>query len=70
MLVHDAVTVEIKAASRFSREHEDQLLNYLRPTPFEVGLLLNFGSITDFLRRIFDNDRKCISRRPNAIRKC
>ncbi len=38
MLFLDAVIVEIIAASRFSREHEAQLLNYQRTTPFEVGL--------------------------------
>jgi GxxExxY protein len=61
LLVEDGVIVEIKAASQLVREHEAQLLNYLHATPIEVGLLLNFGPKPDFLRRIFDNDRKSIS---------
>lgn len=58
LLVGDAVIVEIKAASQIVDEHEAQLLNYLRATPYEVGLLLNFGPKPDFRRRAFDNDRK------------
>ena len=38
-----------------------QLLNYLRATPYEVGLLLNFGPKPDFVRKIFDNQRKSIT---------
>ena len=69
MLVEDAVIVEIKAVSRIAREHEAQLLNYLRATPIEVALHLNYGPKPNFLRRIFDNDNKSISWRPNAIRE-
>jgi len=46
MLFLDAVIVEIKATSRFSPEHEAQLLNYLCATPFEVGLFLRAGRNT------------------------
>ena len=38
--------------------HEAQLLNYLRATSIEVGLLLNFGPKAEFKRFIFDNERK------------
>ena len=37
---------------------EAQLLNYLKATRIEVGLLLNFGPTTEVKRRVFDNDRK------------
>jgi len=58
LLVEDAVIVELKAARSILEEHEAQLLNYLRATPYEVGLLLNFGPKADFRRKAFDNDRK------------
>ena len=58
LLVNDLVIVELKAASRLLNEHEAQLLNYLRATPYEVGLLLNFGPKPDFRRKVYDNSRK------------
>ena len=58
LLVNDAVIVEPKAARAILPEHEAQLLNYLRATPYEVGLLLNFGPKPEFIRRAFDNSRK------------
>ncbi|MCI0610724.1 MAG: GxxExxY protein, partial [Anaerolineae bacterium] len=42
----------------FATEHEAQLLNYLKATPYEVGLLLNFGPKPETKRRSFDNNRK------------
>lgn len=61
LLVENVVIVELKAASRITEEHEAQLLNYLRATPYEVGLLLNFGPKPDFRRKVFDNERKSIT---------
>jgi len=58
LLVEDVVIVELKAVSRLLSEHEAQLLNYLRATPYEVGLLLNFGPKPDFCRKVYDNSRK------------
>lgn len=58
ILVEDAVIVEIKAARSILPEHEAQLLNYLKATELEVGLLLNFGPSPHFKRRAFDNDKK------------
>jgi GxxExxY protein len=58
LLVEDCVIVELKAGQSLNREHEAQLLNYLRATPYEVGLLLNFGPKPEFRRKAFNNDRK------------
>jgi GxxExxY protein len=58
LLVADAVIVELKAVKKLAKEHEAQLLNYLKATPYEVGLLLNFGPRAEIKRKAFDNSRK------------
>ena len=58
LLVAGAVIVELKAVKRLLPEHEAQLLNYLKATPYEVGLLLNFGPKPEIKRKAFDNARK------------
>ena len=58
ILVEDAVILELKAARALEAAHEAQLLNYLRATDIEVGLLLNFGAKPQFKRMVYDNDRK------------
>ncbi|MBF8282217.1 MAG: PDDEXK 3 family protein [Anaerolineales bacterium] len=58
LLVADLVIVEIKAVKALLVEHEAQLLNYLKATPYEVGLLLNFGPKPEHKRRAFENTRK------------
>ena len=50
--------LEIKAAKNVAEEHEAQLLNYLKSTNIEVGLLLNYGHKPNFKRKAFDNTRK------------
>ena len=58
LLVNGAVIVELKAVKKLADEHEAQLLNYLKATPYEVGLLLNFGPKPEIKRKAFDNPRK------------
>jgi GxxExxY protein len=58
LVINDLVILEVKAAKCLVAEHEAQLLNYLKATPYEVGLLLNFGPKPETKRRSFDNDRK------------
>jgi len=58
LLVAGVVIVEIKAVRVLAEEHEAQLLNYLKATPYEVGLLLNFGPRPQVKRRVYDNARK------------
>jgi GxxExxY protein len=58
LLVDNKVIIELKAANALAKEHEAQLMNYLKATPFEIGLLLNFGLKPEFRRRIMDNNRK------------
>ena len=58
LLVNDFVIIELKATRAIATEHEAQLLNYLKATPFEVGLLLNFGPKPEIKRKTYDNERK------------
>ncbi len=58
LVVADSVIAELKAADGINPAHEAQLLNYLRATDKEVGLLLNFGPKAEFRRKVFSNDRK------------
>ena len=58
ILVDNKAIVEVKAAKRLVEENEAQLLNYLKATDIEVGLLLNFGPKPEVKRKAFDNTRK------------
>jgi GxxExxY protein len=58
LLVEEKVIVEIKAKESLCEEHECQLINYLRATDIEVGLLMNFGKKSEFKRKIFENQFK------------
>ncbi|MCZ8197596.1 MAG: GxxExxY protein [Flavobacterium sp.] len=58
LIVEDKVVLELKAVEYIVEEFENQLLNYLKGTDCEVGLLLNFGKKPEFRRRIYENKRK------------
>ena len=58
ILVENKVILELKAAETVREEHEAQLLNYLRATDVEVGLLLNFGKKPEHKRKLFENRLK------------
>jgi len=58
IIVEDKVIVELKAVEFLIPEHEAQLINYLKATRIEVGLLLNFGKTAQFKRKIFQNELK------------
>ncbi|MFZ0284515.1 MAG: GxxExxY protein [Terriglobales bacterium] len=60
MLVDEKVLLELKAARAIDVAYERQLLNYLRATDLEIGLLLNFGVKPEFRRFAFENRRKLI----------
>lgn len=57
-VVAGVVIVELKAAQSLAEDHEAQLLNYLKATTYEVGLIMNFGPKTEFKRKAYDNSRK------------
>jgi len=58
IIVEDVLIIELKAAEVLVLEHEYQLINYLKATEIEVGLLLNFGKEPKFIRKVFSNERK------------
>jgi len=55
IIVEDQVIIELKAAEALCEEHVFQLINYLKATNIEVGLLLNFGKKPQFSRKVFTN---------------
>ncbi len=61
IVVEGVIIVELKAAETLAPEHEAQLLNYLKATKIEVGLLLNFGKKPQFKRKVFSNQYKYLN---------
>ena len=60
LIVNNSVLLELKTVRAIEPVHEAQVLNYLRATEIEVGLLLNFGEAPAFRRFVFGNSRKKI----------
>lgn len=56
IIVNDLVIVELKAVEKLNPIHEVQLVNYLKASDIEVGLLLNFGKAPQYKRRVLSND--------------
>lgn len=56
LIVENKVILELKTAETICEEHEYQLINYLKATEIEVGLLLNFGKKPQVRRKIFTNN--------------
>ena len=60
IIVEKVVILELKADKNLCPEHEAQLLNYLKATDIEVGMLLNFGETPQFKRKVFSNKYKSV----------
>nr|NQU91287.1 GxxExxY protein [Bacteroidota bacterium] len=58
IIVERKVIIELKAAENLCEAHEAQLINYLRATEIEVGLLFNFGKEPEIKRKVFSNEYK------------
>ena len=56
IVVENKVIVELKAVEKIIKIHEVQLVNYLKATDMEVGLLLNFGPEPQVVRRVLTDD--------------
>lgn len=64
LIVNGKVLLELKAQQALERNHEAQVLNYLKATRIEVALLLNFGPKPQFKRFLLDNQQKKIRVHP------
>ena len=53
IVVDNKVVVEVKSADKYNLVFEAQLLNYLKATGLEVGLIINFGSSVQVKRMVF-----------------
>ena len=58
IVVQNLVIIEVKSVDSICEEHEAQLLNYLKATKIEVGLIVNFGKKLQFKRKVFSSDYK------------
>ncbi len=58
IIVDEKVILEVKVVEAVNRAHEAQLVNYLKATNVDVGLLLNFGKSLDVKRKIFETARR------------
>ncbi len=60
IIVENRIILELKVVENICEEHEFQLINYLKATTIEIGLLLNFGKEPEFKRKIFTNNKKSV----------
>ena len=58
IIVNNIVIIELKATKEISDDNECQLINYLKATNIELGLLMNFGKEAEYRRKIFMNKYK------------
>jgi GxxExxY protein len=57
LFIDEKVILELKTSESIAKEHEAQLVNYLKATRIEIGLLLNFGKAPQFKRKIYSNSK-------------
>ena len=67
IVVENLIILELKAVDFLIKEFEYQLVNYLRGTDMEVGLLLNFGKRPEFIRKVYENRR--LAGKRNAVQE-
>lgn len=63
----DKVMLHIEAAERLNESIESSLVNNLKSTKYEIGLILNFGRKPEVRRKIFQNRRKAISKKGDVF---
>jgi GxxExxY protein len=58
LVVNDEVILELKAVENITEQHEAQLLNYLKATKIDVGLILSFGPKPQVVRKVYETARQ------------
>lgn len=58
LIIEGKILVELKAVSMLLPVHKAQLINYLKVTKIEIGLLMNFGDEPEFKRYIFNKNNQ------------
>jgi len=56
LFLEEKVIIELKAYEKINEQNEFQLINYLKATGIEVGLLMNFGKKPEFKRKVYSKD--------------
>ena len=69
-ICYDNIIVELKAISKLSSKEESQVINYLKATGMETGLLLNFGSKSLEYKRFLLTNNKSVQSAKSADQKC
>ena len=64
LVIEGTIIVELKACQCLLSSHVAQLMNYLKSTSIEVGLVLNFDETPDFKRLVYTNNRKTNLKNP------
>ncbi len=65
IIVEEKVILELKTCEALNEHHKNQLINYLKATDIEVGLLLNFGKSAQLKRVIFTRHKMRITPNPS-----
>jgi len=63
IIVEEKIILELKSCEKLAEQHKNQLINYLKASNLEVGLLLNFGPKPEFNRVIFSNKQSTLNRK-------
>jgi GxxExxY protein len=58
LVINDVVILELKSVETINDAHSAQLINYLKATGMEVGLILNFGPNPQITRKIYDEAKR------------
>ena len=59
IIVEDKVILELKSVKELHPAHSAQLINYLKATSLEIGLLINFGESVEIKRKVFSPPKDC-----------
>ena len=59
IIVEDKIILELKSVKDLHSAHSAQLINYLKATGIEIGLLINFGESVEIKRKVYTPPKDC-----------